>query len=288
MNEESHAPDHLPSSLRELLQVVDQLEEALYGPGFPNLGQPPTSDEAVGKIVRIAADWARGVQRAYGMGERQRRYKGAGVLPFFKPGSGFDAHDDDPVTLLGALPDEYIVAELIGRDLTYFEYAFSRAREPHLGQARSLADPSERGIAFSVANWGEIRRRLTLGYARIVKRVLGLTSWIRTRVRELEGATMPRIEGIGKGSHNRIKVKVSQALSSREVEVTHMQAQLLRSLAGAGTATASRRTKMDLLNLIPELRPWIENRPPDPKADIANEATYGVAPEVQKSIQLGE
>lgn len=288
MNHESRAPDHLPPSLSELLQVVDQLEEALYAPGFPNLGHPPASDEAVGEIARTAADWAGGVQRAYGAGERQRRYKGAGILPFFKPGSGFDAHDDDPVTLLGPLPDEFIVAELIGRDLTYFEYAFSRAREPHLGQARSLIDPSERDIAFSVGNWGEVRRRLTLGYARIVKRVLGLTSWIRTKVRELEGATMPRIEGIGKGSHNRIKVKVSQALSSRELELTHMQARLLRNLADAGTATASRRTKMDLLNLIPELRPWIENRPPDPGADVANEATYGVASEVQKSIQLGD
>ncbi len=282
------ASGFLPSSLEQVLGAVEHLEEALYGTGFPNLGQPPANDQAVEVVVKAAADWARGVQRAYGAGERQRRYKGAGVLPFFKPGSGFDAHDDDPVTLLGPLPDEYIVAEMIGRDLTYFEYAFSRAREPHLGQARSLTDPSERDIAFSVGNWGEIRRRLTLGYARIVKRVLGLTSWIRTKVRELEGATMPRIERIGKGSHNRIKVKVSQALSSRELELTHMQARLLRSLAGAGTATASRRTKMDLLNLIPELRPWIENRPPDPGADVANEATYGVASEVQKSIQLGD
>lgn len=282
------APGFLPSSLEQVLAAVEHLEETLYGTGFPNLGKPPANDQAVDVVVKAAADWARSVQRAYGMGERQRRYKGAGILPFFKPGSGFDANDDDPVTLLGALPDEYIVAELIGRDLTYFEYAFSRAREPHLGQARSLTVPNERDIAFSVAKWGEIRRRLTLGYTRIVKRVLGLTSWIRTKVRELKGATMPRIERIGKGSHNRVKVKVSQALSSREVEVTHMQAQLLRGLAGAGTATASRRTKMDLLNLIPELRPWIENRPPDPDVDVANEATYGVAREVQKSIQLGE
>lgn len=278
----------LPSSIEEVLAAVEHLEETLHGVGFPNLSQPPANDQAVAAAVGAAADWARGVQRAYGAGERQRRYKGAGVLPFFKPGSGFNAHDDDPVTLLGALPDEYIVAELIGRDLTYFEYAFSHAREPHLGQARSLTDPGERDIAFSVANWSEIRRRLMLGYARIVKRVLGLTAWIRTRVRELEGATMPRIEGVGKGSHNRIKLRVSQALSDRELEVTHMQAQLLRGLAKGGTATASRRTKMDLLNLIPELRPWIENRAPDPKADVANEATYGVAPEVQELIQLGE
>lgn len=283
-----HAPGFLPSSLEEVLAAVEHLEETLYGAGFPNLSQPPAADHAVGELVGMAADWARGVQRAYGAGERQRRYKGAGVLPFFKAGSGFAAHDDDPVTLLGALPDEYIVAELIGRDLTYFEYAFSRAREPHLGQARSLTDPSERDIAFSVANWGEIRRRLTLGYTRIVKRVLGLTAWIRTKVRELEGATMPRIHEVGAGSHNRIKVRVSQALSERELEVTHMQAQLLRGLAKEGTATASRRTKMHLLSLIPELRPWIENRAPDPQADVANEATYGVAPEVQKSIQLGE
>jgi len=285
---DTQAPGFLPSSIEEVLAAVEHLEETLHGVGFPNLSQPPANDQAVAAVVGAAADWARGVQRAYGAGERQRRYKGAGILPFFKPGSGFDAHDDDPVTLLGPLPDEYIVAAMIGRDLTYFEYAFSRAREPHLGQARSLTDPSERDIAFSVGNWGEIQRRLTLGYARIVKRVLGLTSWIRTKVRELEGATMPRIERIGKGSHNRVKVKVSQALSSREVEVTHMQAQLLRGLAKAGTATASRRTKMDLLNLIPEFRPWIENRPPDPGADVANEATYGVASEVQKSIQLGD
>lgn len=282
------ASGFLPSSIEEVLAAVEHLEETLHGVGFPNLSQPPANDQAVAAAVRAAADWARGVQRAYGAGERQRRYKGAGVLPFFKPGSGFNAYDDDPVTLLGALPDEYIVAELIGRDLTYFEYAFSRAREPHLGQARSLTAPSERDIAFSVANWGEIRRRLTLGYTRIVKRVLGLTAWIRTKVRELEGATMPRIHEVGAGSYNRIKVRVSQALSDREFEVTHMQAQLLRGLAKEGTATASRRTKMDLLNLIPELRPWIENRPPDPQADVANEATYGVAPEVQKSIQLGE
>ena len=282
------APGFLPSSLEQVLAAVEHLEETLYGTGFPNLGQPPANDHAVEVVVQGAADWATGVQRAYGMGERQRRYKGAGVLPFFQPGAGFDAHEEDPVTLLGTLPDEYLVAESIGSDLTYFEYAFSRAGEPHLGQARSLTDPGERDIAFSVGNWDEIRRRLTLGYTRIVKRVLGLTTWIRSKVRELGAATMPRIEGIGKGSHNRIKVKVSQALSVRELEVTHMQAQLLRGLAAAGTATASRRTKMDLLNLIPELRPWIENRSPDPRADVANEATYGVAPEVQKSIQLEE
>ncbi len=274
---------HLPESLEELLRAVDLLEDALYASGFPNLNGPPEEDEAVEEVVRAAAAWARAVQRAYGLAERQRRYKGAGVLPFFKAGSGFDPIDD-PVALLGQLPDEYIVAELVGRDLTIFEYTFSRARELHIGQARSLTDPAERGLAFTVGNWGEIQRRLMTGYAVVVKRVLGLANWIRKRIQELDAALLPRVKKIGVGSHNRVRVEVSQAGSSRAVELTHMQGEFLRGLAQKGCVTASRRTKMDVLNSIPELRPWIENRPLEPVADIANEASYGVAPAVQQTI----
>ncbi len=287
MTADSRTPGHLPESLEELLQAVDALEDTLHGNGFPNLNRPTEKDEAVEEAVRSAAAWASAVQRAYGHAERQRRYKGAGVLPFFKPGSGFDPMDD-PVALLGQLPDEYIVPELVARDLTIFEYAFSRAMELHLGQARSLTDPSERGIAFTVGNWGEIRRRLLTGYGRIVKRVHGLADWIRKRIQDLDAAVMPRVKKVGLGSHNRVRVEVSQAGSSRVLEITHLQGEFLRGLAQKGRVTASRRTKMDVLGSIPELRPWIENRSLDPGADIANEASYGVAPGVQQTLWLEE
>jgi hypothetical protein len=287
VTEGSQSLGHLPESLEELLRAVDLLEDALYSSGFPNLNPPPEKDEAIEEVVRSAAAWATAVQRAYGHAERQRRYKGAGVLPFFKAGSGFDPIDD-PVALLGQLPDEYIVPELVARDLTIFEYTFSRARELHLGQARSLTNPAERGIAFTATNWEEIRRRLLTGYGRIVKRVLGLTNWIRKKIQELDAAVLPRIRKVGLGSHNRVKVEVSQAGSSRALELTHMQGEFLRGLAQKGCVTTSRRTKMDVLNGIPELRPWIENRPLEPVADIANEASYGVAPAVQQMIWCEE
>ncbi len=276
---------HLPASIDEVLRAVDELEQARLGPGFPNLAQAAAGDDEVDDLVQAAAKWAKGVQRAYGIGARKRKHGGVGVLPFFDAYSGFDSPDDLP-TLLGPLPADCVDLSLIGPDFTIFEYAFSHSREPHHGQARSLSDQRERGISFTLGNWEEIHRRLMLGYARVVKRSLGLANWIRTKIRELEGAIMPRVRVVGAGSHNRVRVQVTQALSVREVELTHLQAKLLQKLARDGIATASRRTKMDLLSLVPELRPWIENRPRDPGADDANEATYGVAPEVQESIWL--
>ena len=287
MNEvttDSRASGPLPGSVEELLRAVDLLEDALYDGGFPQMGSPPATDEGVGDVVRAVATWAKTVRRAYGSGERQRRLKGAGVLPFFGAGSGFDAYDDDPATLLGELPGEFVGDKRVADDLYFFEYTFSHSREPLQASGLSLRDPTERGIAFTLANWEEIRQRLLTGYRRIVKRSLGLSNWVRGRIQDLEEGVVPRIKVVGTGSHNRVKVEVSHVGSMRALELTNKQAEFLRGLAREGTVTASRRTKMDLLDSIPELRPWIENRALDPNADIANEASYGVAPEAQKLV----
>lgn len=280
----SRAPSHLPQSVEQVLQAVARLEESLYQDGFPNLNQTPPVDHAVEHVVQAAAAWGVAVREAYGAGERQERYGGAGVLPLFAASSQFEPNDNPVVDLLGKLPDEYVEVDRFRCDLYFFDYAFSRAGEPHLGQARSLTDPRRRGLAFTTHNWDEIRRRILNGYGRIVKRALGLSNWIRKRIQELESAVVPCIEELGVGSYNRVKVEVSCAGSTRTLELTNMQAEFLRSLSTDGHVIGSRRTKKDVLSSIPELRPWIENLPRDPHADVANEASYGVAPAVQTAI----
>jgi hypothetical protein len=274
--------------MEELLRAVDLLEDALYDGGIPQMGSPPATDAGVGDVVRAADAWAKAVRRAYGSGERQRRRKGAGILPFFDAGSGFDADEENPVALIGEVPHEFVGDKRVAEDLYFFEYAFSHSGEPHLASDLSLRDPTKRGIAFTLANWDEVRKRLRTGYGRIVKRSLGLSNWIRGKVQELEAGVVPRVREVGAGSHNRVQVEVSHMGTTRMLELTYMQAEFLGSLAREGTHTAQRRTKMDLLNRIPELRPWIENRPRDSDADVANEASYGVAPEAQKLIWSGE
>ena len=280
------ATELLPASLTKLLDAVQVLEDAASQTAFPNLASTPATSEQVEQAVQEAADWANVVRRAYGVAQRARMYRGTGILPFFNPRSGFDANLDAPELLLGELPAEFGVKELYSRELFFFEHTFSKAGELVLGSGRSLREPGGRGVALTTANWVEIRRQLAQGYGMVVAKVYDLANWIRGRIQRLEIAVIPRLRRLGLEGHNRVRIEIECAGGRKEVVLSDMQAGFLRKLGATGVATTLRRTKMDVLKAVPELRVWIENRERAPGADVANEATYGVNRSVQAAISL--
>jgi len=81
---------------------------------------------------------------------------------------------------------------------------------------------------------------------------------------------------------------VTHGSSRRRVTLTHSQALFLKALAENETTTTARKTKHDLLKLVPELRIHIERRPRDPDADLTNEACYGLPLPVRQKIDMGK
>lgn len=200
-------------------------------------------------------------------------------MPFFLAGSGFDS-PEVPCRLLCELPSEH-VGKGAGYDFGYLTFAFSHIKEPTLTAGHSS------DIAFTVENWPKIRRRLIDGYVLVVRRSLALANWVRQQIQGRDEVLIPRVRKVGERTHNRVEVEISQAGFGRTLELTNKEAELLEGLARDGTYTTYRKTKKRLVDNLPELCIWIENRPREANAD-PNEATYGVCQEVQEAIAFGE
>lgn len=271
----------------DLLASALRLEQYLFGPDFPNLSNAPESDSDVQGIIRAANAWSMNVMKLYGHGQRerhlpsQRKRTDPGVTTFFpstaRVGGGFGT----PEYQIGSLPPE-----LRDSQCDIFGVLLSKYHERGSSAAGCFRDPALRGIEFTVSNWPQIESLLGQGRTIVIRRSLELIEWVHSRVRTLKRGTIPRLTAIREADHNRLEVEVEVVGRKRLAVIPDSQARFLRELAQRGTSTTLRRTKLELLQVIPELRSWILNMPREEGADDANEATYGVEPEVQENIQL--
>ena len=118
------------------------------------------------------------------------------------------------------------------------------------------------------------------GYAHVERLV---APYLREAGRASPAPQPPRflVRKVKEAGRGRALVEVNGARSTRRQWITNAEVEMLRALARSGTSTGLRATKMRLVEHIPEIKPWIVNRPRCVEADEANGATYGVNAEMQ-------
>lgn len=154
-------------------------------------------------------------------------------------------------------------ADVIGDIPEPFRLPFAQFRqEPENAKSMDLAD--RRGTSrmeVSVTNWPEVRQTVEERYSMAVAQSLGLVAWIRSRVEMLRRGRIVTIALDSKRARGGARLRVSQAGSSRLVDVSKTSLRLLRRLLEKREIWATPKQKLELIAALTELKPHLRSVP---------------------------
>jgi hypothetical protein len=250
--------------------------------GFPDLEEAPQDCSAVLALLSRAQHWAEGVLEAHGVLATDEiglvHPEPVPVLVWFPSGpshAGIVSGLDRAVDVVGELPHEFRSNHAISI------IDMCRLRD---GKVRLLGD-NRADVSVEPANWPTIAADLHRAHLLTIVQGMKLIGWLNARIDAFRIALVPHIRHLQTLDRNNVIVAVTTAGVTRRVELTNGVAAFLDRLVLKGPGMGSRKAKMTLVELIPELLPWISSAVVSRIGAGQNESPYKLAEEARGSIE---